>query len=223
MTQWVKFDTAQDVAAAAADAIQEHARHAIKLRGEYKLVLAGGTSPLASYKILAGRDLEWDKWKLFYGDERCLPVDDAERNNQIIASTGLTEFVDKHYVIPSELGSVKGAESYQSKISDQLPFDTVLLGMGEDGHTASLFPGLDWQVKQDGQLTQAVHNAPKAPAERISLTLSALQNCFQMLVLVSGKSKREAVQQWQHGNRLPVVEVSDVKQATVYVEASLML
>ncbi len=222
MTKWVEFDTAQDVAAAAADTIQEHARFAIQQRGEFKLVLAGGTSPMACYQILAGRDLEWDKWKLFYGDERCLPADDAERNHQIVASSGITRLIKQHYIIPAELGSINGAESYQQQLSGQTPFDIVLLGMGEDGHTASLFPGHDWKNVNASQMTLAVHGAPKAPPERISMTAAALQNCVQMLVLISGESKRDAVTQWQNGHRLPVVEVSDIEQATVYIEAGLM-
>ncbi len=222
MTKWVEFNNAQDVAAAAADTIQESARYAIQQRGEFKLVLAGGTTPLASYTILANRDLDWDKWKLFYGDERCLPVDDAERNHQLVASSGLSQLIKQQYIIPSELGSVNEAESYQQQISDQLPFDIVLLGMGEDGHTASLFPGHDWKNTKPEQMTLAVHDAPKAPPERISMTVSALQNCVQMLVLVTGESKRDAISQWQNGNRLPIVEVADIEQATVYVEADLM-
>ena len=222
MTSWIEFDTAQDVAEAAADTIQENAAHSIKLRGEFKLVLAGGTSPMACYQILASRNLDWNNWKLFYGDERCLAVDDTERNRQIVASSGLTELVKQHFIIPAELGSINGAESYQSEITNQSPFDTVLLGMGEDGHTASLFPGHDWANAKAGQMVIAVHDAPKAPPERISLTASALQNCRQMLVLVTGESKRDAISQWQQGVQLPVATVSGIDQAAVYVEAGLM-
>ncbi|MCK4709051.1 MAG: 6-phosphogluconolactonase, partial [Gammaproteobacteria bacterium] len=138
------------------------------------------------------------------------------------ASSGLTELVKQHYVIPAEMGSIKGAESYQLQISNQTPFDTVLLGMGEDGHTASLFPGHDWINAESDQLALAVHGAPKAPPERISLSLSALQNCRQMLVLITGESKRDAVKQWLQGSRLPVAEVADIEQATIYIEADLM-
>jgi len=222
MSQWIEFNTAQDIAAAAADAIQEHARYAIQQRGEFKLVLAGGTTPMACYEVLASRDLDWDCWKLFYGDERCLPLDDSERNHQLVASTGLSQLVKQHYIIPAELGPLKGAETYQSQLSSQMPFDTVLLGMGEDGHTASLFPGLNWQNEKPGQLTLAVFGAPKYPSERISLTASALQNCRQMIVLVNGEAKRNAVKQWVQGKPLPITSVSDINQASVYIEASLM-
>lgn len=222
MTNWVEFDNAQDIATAAADTIQESARFAIESKGEFKLVLAGGSSPVNCYRILAERELDWDKWTLFFGDERCLGVEDAERNHQIVAATGLLEKVNRHFIIPAELGSIKGAELYQQQINTSIPFDMVLLGMGEDGHTASLFPGDNWQHASPGLLTIAVHNAPKAPAERISLSVEALQNCKQMLVLINGAAKREAIRQWQDGKRLPIVEVSDIEQATVFIEASLL-
>ena len=221
MTQWVEFQNAEDIALAAADTIEEHARFAIQQRGAYKLVLAGGSTPVACYELLAKRNLEWDSWKLFYGDERCLPQDDAERNSVIVATTGLTKKIKQHYAIPSELGAEKGAEQYQAVVENQMPFDTVLLGMGEDGHTASLFPGQDWVKADARQSVIAVHNAPKPPPDRISLTLSALQQCRQILVLVSGESKRAAMKRWQQGEDLPVARVADVDHATVFIETGL--
>ena len=221
MTQWVEFQSAADIALAAADTIEEHARFAIQQRGEYKLVLAGGGTPVACYQLLAGRPLQYERWKLFYGDERCLPQDDAERNSNIVAATGLTKKINQHFAIPSELGAEKGAEQYAEIINHQTPFDTVLLGMGEDGHTASLFPGHDWVDADAEQTVIPVHHAPKPPSDRISLTLNALQNCRQMLVLVSGESKREAVGRWRQGDDLPIARVANVEQATVFIEASL--
>lgn len=222
MTQWVEFESAQTVASAAADAIQEQARTAIQQRGEFKLVLAGGTTPMACYKILANRSLDWDRWKLFYGDERCLPLEDSERNHQMLLSTGLAGRVKQHFIMPAELGSNKGAELYRETIKDQMPFDTVLLGMGEDGHTASLFPGLEWQCDDSSDSVFAVHGSPKPPAERISLSCATLQNCEQMLVLVTGESKRTPVHQWIEGVELPVSRVANLEKARVFVEAQLM-
>lgn len=222
MTQWVEFDSAEDVAEAAADAIQEQAHNAIQQRGEFKLILAGGTTPKACYEILATRSLDWDNWKLFYGDERCLPLEDSERNHQMVMSTGLAGLVKEHYIMPAELGSAKGAESYQKLINDQLPFNTALLGMGEDGHTASLFPGLEWQCDESSDSVIAVHGAPKPPSERISLSCATLQNCEQLLVLVTGESKRTPVHQWLKGVDLPVSRVANLERARVFVEASLV-
>lgn len=222
MTQWVEFDNARDVAEGAADAIQEQARIAIQQRGEFKLVLAGGTTPQACYEILAARSLQWNRWKLFYGDERCLPLDDPERNHQMVIATGLADQVREHFIIPAELGSITGAKSYREVIRDQFPFDTVLLGMGEDGHTASLFPGLKWQCDESSDSVIAVHEAPKPPPERISLACTTLQNCEHLLVLVTGESKRIPVKKWLGGVDLPVSRVADLKSARVYIEVKLM-
>lgn len=222
MTQWVEFHNAQEVAQAASDMIREQARVAIKQRGEFKLVLAGGTTPLSCYRLLAQQDLDWDKWKLFYGDERCLAPDHAQRNHQMVMETGLVNLISQHYIIPAELGPEKGAMTYASMISGQTPFDLVLLGMGEDGHTASLFPGHDL-LNESEALVIGVEGAPKFPPGRISLSLSALQDCRKMLVLVTGESKRGPVQQWRLGEGLPVARVADCEQALVFVEATLMM
>ena len=220
MTFWLELDKAEGVAEAAADAIEEYARLAIQRKGEFKLVLAGGTTPKQCYQILAQRNLDWNKWKLFYGDERCLPVDHQERNHQMVLNTGLAAKVSRHYIMPAELGPIKGAELYSEQIKDQMPFDFVLLGMGEDGHTASLFPGQRGPDSDD--IVIAVFEAPKPPPERISLTLNALQSCIKLLVLIAGENKREAVKRWKNGEVLPVSEVSDCSQAAVYIEKVLL-
>lgn len=222
MTYWLELENAKDVASAAADTIEEHARQAIQQRGEFSLVLAGGGTPLECYRMLAQRSLDWEQWKIFYGDERCLPLHDPDRNHQLVAATGLTEMVGQHFIIPAELGAEPGAASYQALIVDQMPFDMVLLGMGEDGHTASLFPGLDWDSADAKQLVIAVNGAPKPPPQRISLSKPALQNCRHMLVMITGDSKREALHRWRQGEDLPVAEVSNIEQATVIVEVGLM-
>ena len=222
MTFWLELDKAEDVAAAAADAIEEYARLAIQQKGEFKLVLAGGTTPRQCYEILAQRPLQWDKWKLFYGDERCLPQDSPERNHQMVMATGLAREVGQHYIIPAELGPIKGAELYAQQIKQESPFDLVLLGMGEDGHTASLFPGQDLNPAETGQLVVPVFDAPKPPPERISLSRSALQNCLKMLVLITGESKRAAVLKWKQGVNLPVSEVAGCDHSAVYIDKALL-
>ena len=222
MTHWIEFDSADDVAAAVADTIEDSSIYAIKQHGIFKIVLAGGSTPLNSYRALAGRDLDFDRWQVFYGDERCLPQQHAERNHQMVAATGLIDRVQQHFIIPAELGPFNGAESYRSIIEPAMPFDMVLLGMGEDGHTASLFPGLDWDQQPADLSVIAVQGSPKPPADRISLSLSCLQNCRQMMVIVTGQGKRKALQQWLEGEPLPVARVADIEQASVYIEGELM-
>jgi len=107
----------------------------------------------------------------------------------------------RRFPIPAELGAEAAALAYAQTIREKLPFDVVMLGMGEDGHTASLFPGF---VDDPTALTQTVFDAPKPPPERVSLSVVALQACRQQLVLVTGAGKVEALAQWRSDVPLPI-------------------
>jgi 6-phosphogluconolactonase len=214
MAEWRTEADAPAVADAACRLIGIAACNAIAERNRFRLVLAGGSTPQATYQRLAASDQDWKHWSLYYGDERCLPADDPGRNSQMVIGTGLADRVGQHFPIETELGARIAAARYRERVKSAMPFDLVLLGMGEDGHTASLFPGLDWPDKS----VFAVENAPKPPAERVTLGIKALQNCRAMLLLITGENKIEAVQQWRGGIRLPVARVADVDQALVLVE-----
>ncbi len=214
MAEWQTEVDAAAVADAACRLIGMAARNAIADHGKFRLVLAGGSTPMATYERLAASGQDWKRWSLYYGDERCLPPEHPERNSQMVRTTGLTLRAAKHYPIATELGAKEAASDYRTRVKRATPFDMVILGMGEDGHTASLFPGQDWPDKP----VFAVKDSPKPPAERVTLGVSALQNCHSMLVLVTGKSKIEAVRQWRAGADLPVARVSSVGHAMVLVE-----
>ena len=214
MADWRIEADAPSVADAACRLIGLAARAAIADHDRFRIVLAGGSTPRATYERLAASDQQWKRWSLYYGDERCLPEDDPERNSQMVIATGLAGRVGKHFPIPAELGAKAAASNYREKLKSVPRFDMVLLGMGEDGHTASLFPGHRWPDKT----AFAVSDAPKPPPDRVTLGIRALQNCDTMLVMVTGESKRAAVQQWRAGAELPVAQVSDVPQAVILVE-----
>lgn len=186
---------AEAVAQRACEWIAAAAQVAIRERGVFRLVLAGGSTPQRAYALLADTLQDWDRWEIFWGDERCLPVEHGERNSRLSLPTA------RRFPIPAELGAEAAAVAYAQTISEKLPFDVVMLGMGEDGHTASLFPGF---VDDPTGLTVAVFDAPKPPPERVSLSVAALQACRQQLVLVTGAGKIEALAQWRSGARLPI-------------------
>ncbi len=192
------------VAQAAAEQILMAAQQAIAARGQFKLVLAGGSTPQAAYRRLAAADAAWQQWHIYYGDERCLPIDDHERNSYMAAKAWLNQVAipgEQIHPIAAERGAQRAAAEYDALIGAAVPFDLVLLGMGEDGHTASLFPGRQhdpdaWAVP--------VHNAPKPPPNRVSLSARALSETRVLLLLVTGPSKHGALQRWASGETLPV-------------------
>lgn len=206
------------VARATAETILEAARAAIDRAGRFRLCLAGGTTPTAAYQQLAGMDADWGRWWVYFGDERCVPADDPARNSIAAEEAWLGKVpVPRPQVmaIPAEQGAEMGAQAYEPIVRAALPFDLVLLGMGEDGHTASLFPGRDIP---DDRLVMPVHEAPKPPADRVSLTLTALAESRQLLILVTGPGKADALRQWQDGASLPIAKVAAAATATLLVD-----
>ncbi len=101
-------------------------------------------------------------------------------------------------------------------------FDLVLLGLGEDGHTASLFPNHEWGNTSDAPAVLAVHNAPKPPSDRVSLSVNRLGQSHQIIFLVSGESKRQAVKDWREAIHIPAAEIKPISGVDVYIEAGLL-
>jgi 6-phosphogluconolactonase len=211
------FNHAVELAEAATQHILTAAESAIRCRGQFKIVLAGGSTPNAIYQLLAQAQADWSHWWIFWGDERCLAVDDPERNSLMAQQRWLTQVAIPHqqiFPIPAETGAATAAVAYQSLLAKFLPVDLVLLGMGEDGHTASLFPGHSHDPQQS---VHAVYNAPKPPSERVSLSAKTLSAAEQVLFLISGASKQTAFQQWQAGENLPIANIGG-EQRYIYID-----
>jgi 6-phosphogluconolactonase len=174
---------ARRVAASVAEAIAGGAR---------SLVLAGGSTPARAYELLAGMDLPWGRVTVLFGDERCVPPRHPDSNYLMVRRT-LLDRVDPGGVerIPAELGAETAASMYGPVVRALGPLDMVLLGMGPDGHTASLFPGHP-EVAAEGEAV-AVHGAPKPPPDRVSLTLPVLRAARRVLIMATGAEKAGAV------------------------------
>lgn len=206
-TRWQVYPDAAAVAAAAAERVLAAANWAIAERGAFNLVLAGGGTPQAAYRLMARARADWRRWHIWFGDERCLAPYDPERNSRMAARAWLDRVPippGQVHPIPAELGPEAAAERYAAALGPALPFDLVLLGMGEDGHTASLFPG---QQHPSEELVHPVHAAPKPPSDRVSLGLAAFATSRRLLVLVTGAGKCPAVRRWRAGEDLPVARV----------------
>lgn len=222
---WLLFPDSDAVAQAAVDLILERAQLAIAERGAFHLVTAGGTTPMQCYRLLACQvtqdcDVDWSKWFIYMGDERCLSVEDAERNSLNLYQAWLKIAPippENIHFIPAELGPEIAVSRYAQTLIDANfdAFDVVMLGMGEDGHTASLFPGHDYPA---GQCVVAEHHSPKAPSERVSLSYERLSNARFVMKLVTGAGKVPAVQQWLAGEALPISQVTGLERTEVLLD-----
>jgi len=215
---WFVKETAEEVAKTARDLILQAAKKAIENNGTFKIVLAGGTTPENVYHLLAKESCDWQHWHFYLGDERCLPKDHAERNSQMAFKTFLNkiDISQKNiHFIAAEHGAEEAARDYQTVIENALPFDMVLLGMGEDGHTASLFPQ---HQHPENELIHAVYNAPKPPPERVSLSRKALSQNHNLIIMVTGESKQKSVEKWRNKKTLPVSSITSLGHISVLLD-----
>jgi 6-phosphogluconolactonase len=188
------LDDPEAVARVAAETVAAALRE-----GARTLVLTGGTTPRRLYELLAAdSSVEWGRVSLLFGDERCVPPGDPESNYRLVKET-LLSAVDPGAVLrmPGELGAEAAAAIYDAAVGRLQPLDVVLLGMGEDGHCASLFPGHP-ELEAPGWAV-AVHNSPKPPPDRVSLTLGCLRNARRVIFLVTGAGKADAFRKAQAG------------------------
>ena len=207
-TVYLSCNTQKDLDRKAKKFIIERAELAIKNKGSFSLVLSGGTTPVNVYKLLANEQVDFEKWHIYFGDERCFPLNHLERNSNVAESTWLSKvniLKSNIFIIPAELGNTEGALAYEKILDKNKPFDLVMLGLGDDGHIASLFPTHQWD---NSKQVVSVSNAPKSPSDRISLTPSRLSNTEEVLFLISGKNKVNAFKQWMGGVDLPANLIS---------------
>ncbi|RMG55048.1 MAG: 6-phosphogluconolactonase [Acidobacteria bacterium] len=184
----------------AAEEIAHRMRRAIALKGRCAVALAGGHTPRPVYHRLAeehGHRLPWDRIHLFWGDERYVPPDDPQSNYGMVRQTLLDRISlpeeNVHpmptHISPPEEAARAYEQTLRSFFGDAGPtFDLVLLGVGADGHTASLFPGSP--ALRERARWVVVTEAPVEPRRRLSLTLPAINAADQVMFLVSGEEKR---------------------------------
>jgi 6-phosphogluconolactonase len=213
-------------AAALAEAAARHAvadlEAAVEAHGSATWVLTGGTTPAAAYRRLAAHDLragiEWDRIRVAMGDERAVPAGHPD-SNWGQAAAALLDHVpvpDHHLLRPrGELPPERAADAYQAALR-RLPaapgggprLELLWLGVGEDGHCLSLFPGRP-ELEVADRLVVAVHHAPKPPPDRVSLTLAALAGVERLLVLAAGDGKAAAVAGGRRGDPdLPIARAA---------------
>lgn len=206
--RWRHFESIESLRHTVCDAIVQRANEVIAQRGRFSIVLAGGNTPRAVYRLLRDVKMDWSKWHIYHGDERCLPSNHADRNS-LMAEQAWLQYVtipaSQIHDIPAQLGPVAGAKSYAETLKNVDTFDMVILGLGEDGHTASLFPNHAVDNSADAV---PVFNSPKPPAERITISQNRLNNSREVIFLVTGAGKQEAVDNWRKGVAIPATLIA---------------
>jgi 6-phosphogluconolactonase len=178
-------------------------RDALAAREEAHIALNGGSTPRPVYERLAQILDDWSAVHLWWCDERCVPPDDDESNFKLADETligPLSIGADRVHRMRGELGPEAGAQAYAAELAEHLELDdegipvldVVHLGLGPDGHTASLFPQHP-ALSVTGWATVAVTDAPKPPPERISLSIACLNAARRRLLHTVGEGKRDAV------------------------------
>ncbi|MEJ7633662.1 6-phosphogluconolactonase [Aeromicrobium sp.] len=162
-----------------------------------KVVLTGGTIAIQAYELIESELVDWTEVDFYWGDERFVPDGHADRNDQQARNAFLDRLgvpTERIHVMPAhgcDLSTADAADQYGAALPAE-PFDVVLLGVGPDGHVASLFPGFD-QLHESERLAVEVFDSPKPPPVRITLTYPALNYSDVVWFLVAGEGKAAAV------------------------------
>lgn len=209
-------------------------REAVLCTGRCTVALSGGSTPRRLYELLASDEyrgaMPWDEIEWFWSDERCVPPTDP-RSNFRLADEAMLQRAgvppERVHRMHGELTPARAALAYEALIRDRVPdhaFDLVLLGVGEDGHTASLFPGHP-ALEEREQLVLTVHAEGVEVPDRITMTLPLINRARSVLVLAAGPSKRGIVQAVradaaEAARRFPIARVRPAGHLTWIVDQS---
>ena len=231
------FATEKELHQGCAEEFVSLAGTAIEQRGSFHVALAGGNTPEGLYRLLAtprfAKRIDWQRLHLYFGDERCVPADDPASNFRMVQQALLNhiDIAPTHiHRVLTELPPEQAASSYESTLQQQLPqdsdgrprFDLVLLGMGPDGHTASLFPRST--ILGERERAVAAVFVEKLDSWRISLTLPTINRARSIRLLVCGEKKadvlRHVLRDIPDAAPLPVQLLEPEGELTWYVDKS---
>lgn len=209
------------------------ANQAIAKKGLFTVALSGGSTPKAIYQGLSSekyrKQLDWSRALLFWGDERCVPKDHPDSNYHMAMNAGfatLPILSSNIFPMPTEGDLVKAAAQYEKQIKENVPnssFDLMMLGMGEDGHTASLFPFT--KALQVSQTLVTPNFVPEKDCWRMTLTYGCINQSQHISIYVLGKNKQEMVKKVLQGlyqpDELPIQRVGTSTHKALWITDSL--
>lgn len=193
----------------AAGFIEQHAELALKARGEFRIALSGGNTPRPVYAELARCNLPWDRLRITFGDERCVPPDDTQSNYRMARESLLSpaKVPDESVLrMRGEIEPAKAADEYQEQLDRMAEqrgeaiyrHDLILLGMGDDGHTASLFPGT--AAVDEAQRRVTPNFVPKFDQWRLTFTYRLINAARQVCFLVNASKNTELIERVLSGD-----------------------
>lgn len=206
------FKNADELSEKAATVFCKTAQEAVRDNGRFTVALTGGTSPAKLYELLTRspykESIDWDRTYVFWGDERWVPLTDEKSNAKMAFETLLNHVpVPKNHIFPMwsedepEDFALKYEEQLRTYLGETPQFDLILLGMGDDGHTASLFPGTG-VLQEQKRLVKAYYLSPQF-MYRITLTASCINAAKKIIFLVFGEKKAPALQEVLEGATNP--------------------
>lgn len=187
MSEFNRYDSTVDLVSDLGDFICEALRAAIAEKGRARLVVSGGSTPLALFRYLRRVDIPWDRVAVTLADERLVPPDHDRSNEKLVRNELLQDRASTARFVP--------LQDVPDQWQTQPRFDLVLLGMGADGHTASLFPDapeLGQALRRDGDPLQKM-SPPSQPDQRLTLTLGGLCDSAQLVLHIEGEAKLEVL------------------------------
>ncbi len=206
MTRLTTCADAEAVAVRAAADIARHLEAVRAERGIAHIALSGGSTPRRTYELLGEERVGWGAVEVWFADERCVGPEDADSNYRLASDTLLERAAipaQRIHRMQGELGPQEGARRYALELSEHAPagsgdvpvpvLDLVVLGIGPDGHVASLFPGAATLDAGERAVCLGVRDSPKPPPERITLSLAVLRAAGRCVLLATDASKADAV------------------------------
>jgi len=203
MTGMRKVVEPEQFVTAAAEWIREKIDEVLRQSEKCHLMLAGGGTPLPVYECLAGQaDLPWARLVIYFGDERCVPPKTPENNAYTVISrlfpNGVPQGVEVHRM-RGEMEPDEAAQAYAAVLPPQI--DILLLGIGDDGHTASIFPGSAALDEESRRVMPVIGS--KVPLQRLTITPPVIRQARHLLMMVQGEEKADAVRWALHDGSVP--------------------
>ena len=228
MNKIIISSTAKQTIEKAGDIFLESYEQSIRKQGYFSVVLSGGHTPKPLYEHLSRVDkIQWDKVHIFWGDERLVPPDHPDSNYGMAYASLLSKISipdENIFRIKGELSPEDAANDYQKTLNKyfdahEKKFDLLLLGMGPEGHTASLFPGTDALLESTRWVVP--NFVPKLNAWRITLTFPAILSARKIIVLITGSEKAEILKTVLEGDKandqIPIKRILSTKNEVLWI------